>query len=67
MELEPGRMGGTGHRGGSARVARRVPGEGAFWALKRPTTPLPCRPPERSSTALERPLRQHTTGKRFWR
>lgn len=45
----------------------RVPGEGAFWALKRPTTPLPCRPPERSSTARERPLRQQTTGKRFWR
>lgn len=44
-----------------------VPGEGAFCALKSPTTPLLCRPPERSSTALERPLRQHTTGKRFCR
>ena len=47
--------------------AGRLPGEGAFWALNRPTTPLPCRPPERRSTALERPLRQQTTGKRFWR
>lgn len=54
-------------RGGAIAGAGRLPGEGAFWALNRPTTPLPCRPPERSNTALERPLRQQTTGKRFWR
>ena len=60
-----GAGGGMGAR--HSRGRGKVPGEGAFWALKRPTTPLPCRPPERSSTALERPLRQQTTGKRLWR
>lgn len=45
----------------------RSPGVGAFGDLKRPTTPLPWRPPERRSTALVRELRQHTTGKRLWR
>lgn len=72
----PGGGGGAAAAGGwagrraagqTAPGAGSVPGDGAFWALKRPTTPLPCRPPERSSTALERPLRQQTTGKRFWR